>query len=602
MNLYNLHKRFWAKELLATALIFSTVAFSFYPILTASAESIDEAPAQTQEAVSEQTESQPAESEVTETVSEEVVEEIVQEEVVTEDLLTVEGETDQVSEITEDVFTKETSNFKEDFSLKAKKVTKGGSIWTTNGSCGAPQNANHYAIGENVYIHGQNFDIGAYNWDITPPGNNATSVANGVFNATNTSEFCFLAYTIQPGDSGVYKVDLGGKNDNYSVRGDITGTSTEDIALAINKDASVDTENNLITYTITWNTFGNATATNFQIVDEVATSLAPITINNGGATSSNTITWNIGDVYATSSGSVSFTASYDPETLCSVINTATGTASFNEETISDVSSVELLGLCSTDEDFCSVGELLNFTIFSNDGFDVTMGSTTVDATTTWTHGAWTASIPGATWISNSYLVSDAVNPSQREFTRSFVLNGSVATATLDIATDNSYSVFINGNEVASDVSENNFSVADLYNINPSNFVTGTNTISVIVNNFNQENGLPESNPTGLLLKLSIDSCGGGSVIDTDNTDNDENPGGDNDNPEDNGGGSNGGGGSSRGGGGTRNAPEGEVLGASTFPGLPNTGSAPQSLLLALSGLVLSLAVSARLKKLSENLG
>ena len=32
-----------------------------------------------------------------------------------------------------------------------------GAIWTTTGSCGDPQNINHYAIGDHVFINGANF-------------------------------------------------------------------------------------------------------------------------------------------------------------------------------------------------------------------------------------------------------------------------------------------------------------------------------------------------------------------------------------------------------------------------------------------------------------
>ena len=44
-----------------------------------------------------------------------------------------------------------------------------GSIWTTREDCvaPAPQDENHYNIGEHVWIKGENFAPGEYDWDIT---------------------------------------------------------------------------------------------------------------------------------------------------------------------------------------------------------------------------------------------------------------------------------------------------------------------------------------------------------------------------------------------------------------------------------------------------
>ncbi len=98
-----------------------------------------------------------------------------------------------------------------------------GSIWTTNSDCGnESQDVNHYSIGEDVYINGANFNVGTYNWDITgnPGGSSGDPgiiVASGSKATDTNGAFCFLAYTIESDDWGVYKVDFNGKNDNYHV-------------------------------------------------------------------------------------------------------------------------------------------------------------------------------------------------------------------------------------------------------------------------------------------------------------------------------------------------------------------------------------------------
>jgi hypothetical protein len=97
------------------------------------------------------------------------------------------------------------------------------SIKTSTISCGT-QNANHYAIGEHVYIRGEGFDANTkYAWDITgqPGGASCDSnivVASGDINSDADGYFCFDAYTILEGDCGEYKATADrNKHDNYRV-------------------------------------------------------------------------------------------------------------------------------------------------------------------------------------------------------------------------------------------------------------------------------------------------------------------------------------------------------------------------------------------------
>jgi hypothetical protein len=97
-----------------------------------------------------------------------------------------------------------------------------GAIWTTTGSCGDPQNVNHYTTGDHVYINGANFAPGDYAWDITGQPGGASNhpnivVASGNITVDQSGAFCFMAYIIGPTDGGTYRANLGGKNDNYRV-------------------------------------------------------------------------------------------------------------------------------------------------------------------------------------------------------------------------------------------------------------------------------------------------------------------------------------------------------------------------------------------------
>ena len=105
------------------------------------------------------------------------------------------------------------------------------SIWTTDSCSDGQQDANHYGIGQTVYISGHKFDVdNTYNWSITgQPGQASchpnTQVASGTYLVTNFDFFCFPAYVVRDSDCGEYKVDFENKSDNYRV-GDSTPVET----------------------------------------------------------------------------------------------------------------------------------------------------------------------------------------------------------------------------------------------------------------------------------------------------------------------------------------------------------------------------------------
>ena len=166
---------------------------------------------------------------------------------------------------------------------------------------------------------------------------------------------------------------------------------------------------------------------------------------------------------------------------------------------------------------CECANPVTETMFSDTSNTVVGGGNAVALT--FIHPAWTASIPGATWI----WEEDPVNPvlETKSFEKSFTVVGTVLSAQLDIATDNSYKVFIDNIEVAADPAENNFQLATQDTHNLTVVVTpGTHTLRIEVSNHPGSNN-PQSNPAGLLYKFEVKTCppkccGGDVEIDIEN--------------------------------------------------------------------------------------
>ena len=120
------------------------------------------------------------------------------------------------------------------------------------------------------------------------------------------------------------------------------------------------------------------------------------------------------------------------------------------------------------------------------------------------HNAWTASIPGATWIWGENPINTPSVEVTETFTKTFTIAGVPnANATLMIAADNSYSVDVNGNiGVCADATEDNYSAADTCSIPVGMIHSGSNTLTFHVKNFAMDGGTPQSNPAGLLYKFT----------------------------------------------------------------------------------------------------
>jgi hypothetical protein len=122
---------------------------------------------------------------------------------------------------------------------------------------------------------------------------------------------------------------------------------------------------------------------------------------------------------------------------------------------------------------------------------------------TFIHPEWTAVIPGATWIWEHNPVE---NPGVNEtftFVKQFNVVGPVlGPAALNIATDNTYSVYVNGVLVGTDLNEDNFHLATQDSYVVTNLVSGSNTIKVVATNVGVGGSTSESNPAGVLYKLT----------------------------------------------------------------------------------------------------
>jgi hypothetical protein len=171
----------------------------------------------------------------------------------------------------------------------------------------------------------------------------------------------------------------------------------------------------------------------------------------------------------------------------------------------------------------------------------TMVGTSSAALLSFIHPSWTADVDGAStsakWIWSTNPVATTTATTTATFTRTFTVNGSSTSATLNIATDNTYTVSINGNPVGSSADGDNFTLATQDSYNVSNLlVDGTNTLTITVTNLPTPNVTdPAGNPAGLLYSLSwaADNCpvdnggggggGGGEVAGaTSDNDNDNN--------------------------------------------------------------------------------
>ncbi len=120
------------------------------------------------------------------------------------------------------------------------------------------------------------------------------------------------------------------------------------------------------------------------------------------------------------------------------------------------------------------------------------------------HPYWTANIPGATWIWKTFFTSTPTQQEVYTFERIFNINSEVESATLVVAADNSYVLYVNGLKIGEDAGEFNYrdeqkDTFDLKNV----LQPGINKIEFSVKNWGVADSDSQTNPAGLLYKLTV---------------------------------------------------------------------------------------------------
>lgn len=127
----------------------------------------------------------------------------------------------------------------------------------------------------------------------------------------------------------------------------------------------------------------------------------------------------------------------------------------------------------------------------------------------WLHASWLQQIGQWIWKETSTSNDDAAGGAEETFTRTFSIIGTPKDSVLEIAADNGYEVRVNGDFLASDAGEFNYGATDSIDIPAEMLKGGVNTITFTVTNIDHETeNTPETNPAGLLYKLTVknDEC------------------------------------------------------------------------------------------------
>jgi hypothetical protein len=112
---------------------------------------------------------------------------------------------------------------------------------------------------------------------------------------------------------------------------------------------------------------------------------------------------------------------------------------------------------------------------------------------------WKASIPGAVWIWNTSTVTDPSKEVSFSFLREFYWMGDAANQTIEIASDNSHMIYLNGWPVGFSLTGNNYAGTKTYSLRGA-LRQGRNVLNITVKNFK---GDSTTNSAGLLYKIEI---------------------------------------------------------------------------------------------------
>lgn len=155
-----------------------------------------------------------------------------------------------------------------------------GAIWTTTGSCGDPQNVNHYEVGQTVYVNGSGFDANtSYTWEIKDPGANGAQIASGPVQSDANGNLCAEALFLEDEHlGGPYQAQLVGvstKNDNFSV---VEGTQSNGTLTIVKAIENSDVSATIFSYEVTG---GSDTLIESGSFDEDGTVEVPLNLGDG---------------------------------------------------------------------------------------------------------------------------------------------------------------------------------------------------------------------------------------------------------------------------------------------------------------------------------
>ena len=114
---------------------------------------------------------------------------------------------------------------------------------------------------------------------------------------------------------------------------------------------------------------------------------------------------------------------------------------------------------------------------------------------------WTASITGAKWIWKSYYVENPGKNEEYTFVREFYTEWLAEYAILEIASDNTYEIKLNGFSVGKSSSQTNYDKTHTHDLRRYVF-PGRNVLEIKVKNIGGNND-PKLNPAGLLYRLEV---------------------------------------------------------------------------------------------------
>ncbi len=129
-----------------------------------------------------------------------------------------------------------------------------------------------------------------------------------------------------------------------------------------------------------------------------------------------------------------------------------------------------------------------------------------NAVETWDgHTGWYQSdlLSPAKWIWDAFHVANPTQEETKVFIKKFSLDAEPISASISVAADNGYSLVVNDQLVTTRLAQSNYDHPAVYTHFASLFHPGTNTIKLTVKNFAMPDGTPETNPAGVLYKVTF---------------------------------------------------------------------------------------------------